>query len=402
MSGQKDSKNKDGTQDSFNTKSASLKRMFKRYWGLTLKELKVLINDKAAMLIAYALPIVIIILLGTLGESFAKSAGVSGNEGFTGRGDVPNEKPILGFIDYDQTALSEEFLDLAKDYRDTGYCVLVISDNQTDLERLLGLNQINSIVIIPALFEYNLSIHFPTIIAVVFDTIDTTHLQNAQSVVAKMVDEFKYAKGFTGVFDAQYITENVPERGRTLFVASPMFFPMILFSLGTLTATQSIVSDIPKDRMVLTPTNKYEMLAAKTTALQIIMSGLIVVTIALSMAFGLVIRGDIISYFGLLFIIALSGVVWGLLVSALAEVPLNALQYFIFLLLFFMIALLFLNDPNILRWIPMRNGTNLLMNVTLRGEPIAWNLRYIYDTLIEVAILYVATQWLFNRKKNML
>jgi len=381
--------------------------VLKRVSGLFLKETKILITDKIAMLIAFALPATVIILLVTLGGSkVASYASQSGTGEYIGRGDPPNLPPIIGFIDDDQSNLSKEFKNLLLDYENTGYCQVKISDNRTELEYMLGKHQVNVILVIPPLFEYNLTIHFPTILTVVFDTIDTMALQDSQGVIDTLIEEFKQIHGFTGVFNTKYIEEGVPDDpgAKTLFLSTPIFFPMILFSLGALTATQSIVSDIPKDRMVLTPTNKFEMLFAKTAALQFIMSLLIIMTIIMSLNFGLIIRGSIVIFFSILFLIALSGVIWGLLVSALADVPLNALQYFIFLFLFQIIVLFFLQDPMILNWIPIHVGRKILMNVVLRGESpfIAANFLYIRYIVAEIIILYVATQIAFNRRKTML
>ncbi|MBD3352970.1 MAG: hypothetical protein GF364_15920 [Candidatus Lokiarchaeota archaeon] len=400
--------NKEGKQnssldESFFKKSKAIKRSINRFWGLTLKELKILVTDKTAMLIAFALPITVIILLATQGQALIEDLES------TDRGSPPSDPPILGVMDVDNSALSEEFMALIADYELNEFCTLVYPEDTSSYEAgknelldLLGINEIHAILIIPPLFGFNLTTHFPAILEVVFDTIDTTHLQTAQEVIDKMVEEFKLEKGFTGVFQADFQSEGVPEKGKLLFLASPLFFPMILFSIGSLTATQSIVSDIPKDRMVLTPTNKYEMLAAKTTALQIIMSILIVITVSLSMIFGLTIRGSILGYFWMLFFIALSGVVWGMFVSALADVPLNAFQYFIFMFLFQVILIIFVESGFVLRLIPIYNGRLLLLNVTLRGEPLLWNIQYLSDTIIETVVLYLITQWLFNRKKAML
>ncbi|MHA1821009.1 MAG: ABC transporter permease [Promethearchaeota archaeon] len=385
---------------------SDFKIALKRYWGLTLKELKVLINDKIAMLVAFALPITIIFLIvffgGKVGENSTISTSSQGQTGFQGRGSIPNNPPIIGLIDYDKTNLSSQFVALVYDYQSDGYCTVIQSDNQSYLEELLGTNKITSIIVIPPLFEYNLSIHFPAIINVIIDTIDTTSIQSSQEVINKIINEFKFTHGYTGVFNLSFIEEGVPEKGKVLFVTAPIFFPMILFSIASLTATQSIVSDIPKDRMVLTPTNKYEMLAAKMTALQIIMVGIITETVLTSMALGLTIRGNVFGFFGALFFVSLSGVVTGLAVSTFAEVPLDALQYFTFIFLFQSIILLFLSDVNILRWIPIWDGDKLLMNVTLRGEPLAWNIHYLYNIVIETIIIYIITQLVFNKRKNML
>ncbi|MHA1340278.1 MAG: ABC transporter permease [Promethearchaeota archaeon] len=404
ISGSAESKNLEGkVSTDFNNFKNRLRRILKRFWGLTQKELAVLFKDRIAMIIAFLLPSVVIILLATYGS--AKLSELQSLE----RGSPPSDPPIIGYFDADDSSLSHEFVALMQDYELNEFCILVKPQNTSSYEAaknelldLLGKNQINCILIIPPLFEYNLTTHFPALLDTVFDTIDTTHLQYSQEVIDKMVNEFKVEYGYNGVFQPDYYHEGVPEKGKLLFIASSLFFPMILFSIGSLTASQSIVSDIPKDRMVMTPTNKYEILAAKLTALQIVMSLLIILTVSLSLAFGLKIRGSLFGYFAMLFVMALSGVVWGLFISSLANVPLNAFQYYIFMFLFQTIVVLFIDNGFIIRLIPFYNGRMLLMNVTLRGEPLSWNFQYINDMLIETVILYIITQIIFNKRKNLL
>ena len=269
----------------------------------------------------------------------------------------------------------------------------------------LGKNVIHAIIIIPQLFQYNLTIHFPAIITVEFDTINYMALQNTQTIVANIVNEFRYTHDFTGVFNVQYHREGLPEKSRLLFLGSAMMFPLCIFSIAALIASQSIVSDIPKDRMVLTPTNKYEILAAKLTAQQIIMSVIIIVMMGLSLSLGLEIRGNVgnyFMYFIILFMVALAGVTWGLFMSALAKVPLNALQFFIFVFLFWLIAGFFIEDPRLLALSPLSNGESLIMNIAMRGEPILWNLKYFGFLGLQIIVLYILTQIIFLRKKTML
>jgi hypothetical protein len=157
--------------------------------------------------------------------------------------------------------------------------------------------------------------------------------------------------------------------------------------------------------MVLTPTNKYEILAAKLVAHQAIMSLLIIVMMILSVSFGLEIRGGpgrFFTYFFIMFMVALSGVAWGLFMSVIAKVPLNALQFFIFLFLFWVIAGFFIENPTILALSPLDNGENLLMNICMRGESIWWNMKYFAYLGGQIGVLYILTQIVFLRKKTML
>jgi hypothetical protein len=165
-------------EEQFSNAKNAIKRSLKRYWGLVLKELKVLINDKIAMLIAFALPVTVIILLATQGQALVNQMKS------VERGTPPNDKPIIGVIDMDESSLSQEFMALIQDYEDTGYCILYYPQDTSSYEashnellEKLGRNEIHAILIIPPLFELNLTTHFPAILNVVFDTIDTNHLQ---------------------------------------------------------------------------------------------------------------------------------------------------------------------------------------------------------------------------------
>jgi hypothetical protein len=88
--------------------------------------------------------------------------------------------------------------------------------------------------------------------------------------------------------------------------------------------------------------------------------------------------------------------------SVIAKVPLNALQYFIFVFLFWLIAGFFISDPRLLSLSPLSNGENLIMNIAMRGEPVLWNLKYFGYLGIQIIILYILTQIIFLRKKTML
>ncbi len=125
----------------------------------------------------------------------------------------------------------------------------------------------------------------------------------------------------------------------------------------------------------------------------------------LSISFGLEIRGGkgrFFTYFFILFMVALSGVVWGLFMSVIAKVPLNALQFFIFLFLFWVIAGFFVENPVILALSPLDNGEKLLMNICMRGESIWWNMKYFGYLGLQIGVLYLLSQLIFIRKKTML
>ena len=103
-----------------------------RFWGLTQKELKMLLKDRLAMIIAITIPIICVVILAVSPGGIEDI--ISSEPGFSDRGDPPSEPPIIGLIDQDQTELSSEFVDLIKDYNTTGHIILFFSDSALDYQ----------------------------------------------------------------------------------------------------------------------------------------------------------------------------------------------------------------------------------------------------------------------------
>ncbi|GAB4317855.1 MAG: hypothetical protein Kow0069_20730 [Promethearchaeota archaeon] len=388
---------------------------FKRVHGLWVKELRVLSKDKFALIIIFLLPVALILTIVSQGDELggavaARSGGGGGGGGDAGGVGRSNlELPRIGLIDLDDSEgfigrdISQEMVDLFLDYAENRSAMrLYLTSNVSELDELMGRGSLNAYVVIPQQFEFNLSVHFPGFVEVHIDTLDVTGLQASQSVIAALVDEFKQTNGFTGVFNLSMIEANVPETGKGLFQVSPFFFPFVLFAIGALTSAQSIVSDVPKDRMVLTPASKFEVTMAKFLANQTLMSMLIAIMITMSVGFGLRIRGDYASYFFFLFLIAANGVLMGLTLSSFASTPLAALQLYIFMFLFQTIIVLFVPNEEVLQWIPVHVGAKVLTNVTLRGEPMSWYANYIGYMLVEAFILFFLTYVRFEKRRGLL
>ena len=304
--------------------------------------------------------------------------------------------------DFLERDLSEELIQMFMQQQNEGNCQMYITTNQSVLEQMMGTGSMNAFVIIPQLFEFNLSIHFPAIITVVFDAIDAMNLQAAQGVVQDVVDEFQTNNNFTGVFVENDSYVNYPTQAQTFYAAAPILIPLMLFGLGALTTTQCVVSDIPKDRMVLTPTNKREMLAAKFMANFGIMVMLGLLFMTTTAIVGLQILSSWWEFFLVVILLAMNAVSVGILISTISRTPLAAFQYFIFVFLFQTIVVFFVQDPNITALIPTHNGYEMVMNVILRGQSF-WSIRQnLENLLIETALFYTVAYYIFKQQKNLL
>ena len=382
----------------------------RRYLSLTKKEIKTLLNDRMAMIIVFLIPMIIIVLL-VYGVSDPGIQREETGEKPKALDDSPiskSELPIIGIIDLDNSEgfpgrdLSQEFVDKFIKASEEGRCILYIQTNQSQLEYMIGIGEIDAYLIVPPLFEFNLSIHIPVIIPFVIDAIKTLKLQPVQNLVDAIVYEFKQENNFTGVFNSIKYNENLPEDSQILFIAAPFLFPLLLFGIGCLTATQCVVDDIPKDRMVLTPTNKMELLLAKVSGNQFLLTLLIIFMMIFSIANKFLFRSTLLEFFLTLFVIALNAVVLGVLISTLADTPLAALQYFIFMFLFQAIILLFVEDTLILSWMPIYNSSQVFMKVVLRGQSF-WSVRVEMGNLLyQTVVLYSVAYLLFKRQPNLL
>ncbi|MHA1775690.1 MAG: hypothetical protein DRO88_04090 [Promethearchaeia archaeon] len=379
----------------------------KRYGALIIKEIRVLINDKGAMVITYFIPLIVVLVLtiGSSGQLIATSDSGSStqvNELFK------NETPVIGLIDYDNSEgfldrdLSSDFVAQFQEAQIRGMCTLFETTNQTELEYLIGEGEISAFIIIPNMFEFNLSIHLPVIVPVVIDSINTANLQATQKIVDSIIQEFKQDNDFTGVFKVDKELVNVPEKNQIFFAAAPYIIPLVIFGIGSLTSSQCIVSDIPKDRMVLTPTNKGEMMAAKVSANIIIQMGVIIIFLITSALVELQIMTTYITYFIVLLLMVINSILVGVAISAISKTALAAYQYFIFIFIFQIVAILFIENPFILMTLPLYNGYQLILQIVLRGQSF-WSIRMnILSMAIESVVIYLIGYIVFRIQKTML
>ncbi len=377
----------------------------KRVWGLVMKELRLLLKDKFAMLIIFALPIMLVFVIEP--PPWDTTSGSSG--GLSAGGGSSSETPIIGYIDLDQSEglpidLSVEMVKIMQEFEDEGSATFILGDNITELDEKLGTGKIHAYLVLPNGLEFNISIHFPGIFIIKFDTLNSLLLQKAQGIVEDIQLETKARFNLNGVFEQQITEVGLPERAQTLFQVAPLFFPLTIFAIAALTTAQSIVADIPKDRMLLTPANRFEVVTSKLIANEILICGQAGILTGLSYGMvGLTTIGSPFLLFGILAFIGLAGICLGLAISALVKTPLSALQLFIFIFLFQMIIMLFLTDPTILSIFPMYNGLEMTMNLVMRGEDFL--VSGILPTLyvgIWIVVFFILTLVVFYRRKPLL
>ncbi len=348
----------------------------RRIRNMVVKELRLIVKDKVALLLIFMLPAALIGMLWYVTESSSMGGmGLGGGGGIGGGGD-DNETTtgsgiLLGVVDLDTTRTYDGD-DLSENL--TGFfdelANVTLYNSTADAYRALYDQLIDAYIVIPDGFEANLTINEPTYIEVHYDGNDLLGSASIQGIVQAGTILFRASKLWirSEVFPGVTI-EFTPEGG---YLESVFGGFIVIFSsyLGiAMTSAQSIVGDTPLRRMLLTPTSRLEVIVAKVFGYVIIgfFQSLLLVTLWV-LAFDLNLNTSFISLVIIMSLSSLTGSATGILISAVAGTRLQANQMFLFVLFATLILSGFFIDVGILDSIlPMNQGLNLLIDTAFKG-----------------------------------
>ncbi|MFW9963868.1 MAG: ABC transporter permease [Candidatus Sifarchaeia archaeon] len=383
----------------------------RRIRNMVMKELRLIIKDKVALLLIFLLPAVLIGMLW-----YVTNASSMGGMGFggggipDGGGDAGNETStesglILGIVDLDTTRTyeGEDLSENLTAFFDT-LANVTIYNTTADAYRSLYNQLIDAYIVIPDGFEANLTINEPTYIEVHYDGNNLLGSASIQGVIQAGTIIFRASKlwirseVFPGV-----IIEFTPEGG---YLESVFGGFIVIFSsyLGiAMTSAQSIVGDIPLRRMLLTPTNRLEVIVAKVLGYVIIgfFQSLLLVTLWI-LAFNLNLNTNFISLVVIMSLSSLTGSATGILISAVAGTRLQANQMFLFVLFGTLILSGFFINVGILDSIlPMNQGLNLLIDTAFKGLTILEVIDRVLTLFAFSVIAILAATYIFSKKPTL-
>jgi ABC-2 type transport system permease protein len=368
------------------------------------KELRLIVKDKVALFLIFLLPAVLIgMLYWTTNQS--SFGGFQGGGGGGDDTDATNATEtsgfdsdlVLGLIDRDTTT-SYPGQDLSENF--TGYLEeftkeLIVYNDADKAWQDLYEEKIAGYIVIPDGFEENLTENNPTYVEVHVDATDFFAESQIQGVVQGATIIFRASKMWikSEVFPSVVI-EFTPE-GNYMNISFGGFIVIFSSYLGiAMTSAQSIVGDVPLRRMLLTPTNRLEVIVAKVMGYVIIgfFQSLLLITLWI-LAFGLSLNTGFLSLVVIMSLTSLTGSTTGLLISAIADTRLQANQMFLFVLFGSVILSGFFIDVGFLDEIlPLNQGLRLLIDTAFKGL----NLLDVFDKVLKllgfsVAAILVAT-----------
>ena len=387
----------------------------RRIRNMVAKELRLIVKDKVALLLIFLLPAALIGMLwwvtdmSDMGALDLGSTGGSGGDsgdnetssgGFFGGGDI-----VLGLVDQDTTR-SYDGEDLSTNF--TKYlnqsAELIVYNSTDDAFQDLYDGVIQGYVIIPDGFEANLTINEPTYIEVHVDGTDFITEASVQGVIQAATIMFRASKLWirSEVFPG-IVIEFAPQGGYLVSVFGGF---IVIFSsyLGiAMTSAQSIVGDTPLRRMLLTPTNRLEVVVAKVIGYVIIgfFQSLLLITLWV-LAFDLNLNTSFLALVVIMSLSSLTGSSTGILISAVSNTRLQANQMFLFVLFGTLILSGFFIDVGALDQIlPMNQGLQLLTNTAFKGLSLLQVIDKILTLLAFSVFAILAATFVFARKPTL-
>ncbi len=301
-----------------------------RIWSMFLKELRLVQNDKFALLLVFILPTMI---MGTMWAVTNQSAiGVSPATG-------KNEGAIrFGVVDTDPTDtfpgedLSENFTWYLTNSPD-----FIVTVFETEVEALdaLYFDRVQAYAVIPYGFEGNITGDIPAFVDIHISSTDFASQSSVFSTFSGVVQEFRYDHGWVrGEIGTDMVAEFQPPGSGGFEATFGVFMIVFAVFIGVAaTAAQAIVGDIPLNRMLLTPASKMEAILAKVCAY--FMVGMVQAQFLLilwQVLFDIDVWAQYLTMNVVLGLMSLSGSALGVVISTIVTTRLQANQSFLFLL----------------------------------------------------------------------
>ncbi|TFH08968.1 MAG: ABC transporter permease [Candidatus Thorarchaeota archaeon] len=373
-----------------------------RIYSMFLKELKLISNDKFALLLVFVLPTMI---MGTM--YFAINQGSTiGSSNIDPTKDA--DALILGLVDLDTTDTFPGE-DLSVNF--TWYLqtspkfIVILFDTEQEALEALYFDDIDVYAVLSYGFEGNITNDIPAFVNLHISSTDFDSLSSVSSQFSRVVGDFRYDHGWIqGEIASKNFPEFQPEGASSLSATFGIF--MIVFAIFiavSATAAQAIVGDIPLNRMLLTPATKMEAILAKV--LGYFMIGMLQAQFLLVLwmtLFNIDLWYQYLNLNIILGLLSLSGASLGVLISTLVTTRLQANQSFLFLMFGSTIIGTGFLDVGIIDDIfPVSIGRVMMVDIAFKNIAITEFIGDMYVMLL-MSLAFIIISWLIFVKKTTL
>ncbi|TFG34899.1 ABC transporter permease [Candidatus Thorarchaeota archaeon] len=373
-----------------------------RIYSMFLKELRLISNDKFALLLVFVLPTMI---MGTM--------YIAINQGNTiGQSSVDPTKNsdaiVLGLVDLDTT---DTFPDEDLSFNFTWYLtnspnfIIITHETEEQARDALYFDDIDAYAVLPYGFEGNITNDIPAFVNIHISSTDFDTQTTVFSKFNEVVQEFRADHGWVkGEIASEMFAEFQPPGSSSLSATFGVF--MIVFAVFiavSATAAQAIVGDVPLNRMLLTPATKMESILAKVFAYFVVgMLQAQFLLILWMVLFRIDLWARYLDLNIILGLMSLSGSALGVLISTIVTTRLQANQSFLFLLFGSTIIGTGFMDVGLLDdYFPLNLGRIMMVDVGFKNIALTEFMDSIYIILVMTLALIVIAWFIFTRKSTL-
>jgi hypothetical protein len=372
-----------------------------RIYSMFRKEIRLIVNDKFALLLIFALPAMIMFTM--YGAINTGSIGLVSTE----FGEKSEDALILGVVDIDPTNtfpgedLSQNFTWYLQHSLD--FVVEMFNDEEAALNELY-YDRIDAYAVIPYGFEGNITGDIPAFVSIHISSTNIMSQATVFSGFSRVVADFRFDHGWIKhEVDVETVREFEPTGDYTAATFGAFMVVFAVFIATSATAAQAIVGDVPLNRMLLTPATKMEAVLAKTLAYFAV--GIIQIQFLLIMwmgMFGIIPNTDYLTMNAVLWLLAISGSALGVVISTVVTTRLQANQSFLFLLFASMIVGTGFLDVGIIdEWFPLNLGRIMMIDTAFKGVDLFSFTNEIIRILIFSAALIILAWGIFARRTSL-
>jgi hypothetical protein len=380
------------------------KRKNSKLWrirSMFLKELRLISNDKFALLLVFALPTMIMATMW-----IATNQGTLGGA-ITGEGDKSPDALVLGVVDIDPTETFPD-QDLSENFtwylsQSPSFAVIEFENESLALDALYA-DQVDAYAIIPYGFEGNITGDIPAFVPIHISSTEFESQSTIFSAFGSVVQEFRYDHGWIkGEIASDIVREFEPQGERIAATFGVFMIVFAVFIAVAATAAQAIVGDVPLSRMLLTPATKMEAILSKVLAYFVVgmlqSQFLLILWMGL---FGIVPNTDYITMNIVLALMSISGSGLGVLISTVVTTRLQANQSFLFLLFGSTIVGTGFMDVGLIDDVyPLNLGRVMMVDTAFKGISITEFTNEIL-LILEMSLAFILIAWIiFSRRKTL-
>jgi len=365
-----------------------------------LKEIRLIQNDRYALLLIFVLPAMI---MGTMWLAL-EQRNLTPPPNSEGKSE---DALIVGLVDDDPTDtfpgqdLSENFTWYLQNSPDF---IIILYDTEEEALMALYQDTVDAYAIIPYGFEGNITGPSPGFVEVHISSTDFDSQAAVFSAFNDVVIQFRNDHGWIS-HEVRMKQVREWEPTGNYFAATFGVFLLVfsIFIATSATAAQAIVGDVPLSRMLLTPATKMEAIIAKVISYFVV--GMIQAQFILMLwmgLFGIVPNTDYLTLNIVLALMSFSGSSLGVFISTIVTTRLQANQSFLFLLFSsFIVGTGFMDVGIVDEYWPLNLGRVMIFDTAFKGVNIM-TFSIEITRILAVSIGMMIFAWIvFSKRKSL-